>query len=888
MNIFDTHAHLLDEQFDADREQLLVSLPEQGITHVMEACCDEAGIDRVIELVARTPYFYGSAGVHPHSADEWKPETADHIRAALGHERMVAIGEIGLDYHYDFSPRETQRDCFDAQLALAAELRRPVIIHDREAHGDTMDLLRHYRGRLSGVMHCFSASYEIAKECIDLGLYIAFGGALTFKNAVNQWTIAAKLPLDRLLIETDCPYMTPVPFRGKRNDPSLIVYTLDKLSELRGADREALAEILYDNSFRAFGIRRIDRRGGDLRAADLVLRIDDLVDRLLGADRLDKRAVHVLVDIGLDLVSVVRIADQYRFRARKHRLVDLVFVLGLVVCGRMLQDLVAAAVFDARLLHAVDLDIDVLSPAAFRILRDVHEHVDRVAGVVLEPEIDVVVLVVHGRVEAETVLKVFGHVVRRDAVPSAVDVRDACAQDRVEHRRADLAHAAAGFLAVAAALIDRVRRHPAILFGAVAGLLVEAERFAGGERHDLHHVDRFRNVRVARHAVLSNVRIGRGRALKAVVGRIAAEQVILRLQHFDRDLRLGDGDRRRQIRGIVARVQRVGDLALERVGVDARAVRAGRELPVRLIVFHVVDLVGLELDLRRRVDRVARDLLVQRLQRGAQGLGVERRCKLQRLRCVALRGEQQGVLKGFREVEPDVVGMQRDIVLLIGDHDRDGISGARDRIVQLSARFGDRQVLHLHAVDRHVRSDHRLVKRRRRRRLAGLRRVGHGWRFALAALASAAGEVVQKQDRADQHKHREQQERARKQQPALFLFADSAFALLRRLIRSAGGRCALCAGGAVRRGGAGRGSGARRGGAAAGCCLRGRFAFDGSAFAGKAQRAVRRLEGVLGAAVGLHGKRLSLRIGTCESGGFRIDLRAYCARRDCRCHDFVL
>ena len=119
MNLFDTHAHLLDEQFDADREQLLVSLPEQGITHVMEACCDEAGIDRVIELVARTPYFYGSAGVHPHSADEWKPETADHIRAALGHERMVAIGEIGLDYHYDFSPRETQRDCFDAQLALA-------------------------------------------------------------------------------------------------------------------------------------------------------------------------------------------------------------------------------------------------------------------------------------------------------------------------------------------------------------------------------------------------------------------------------------------------------------------------------------------------------------------------------------------------------------------------------------------------------------------------------------------------------------------------------------------------------------------------------------------------------------------------------------------------
>ncbi|MBQ6236458.1 MAG: TatD family hydrolase [Clostridia bacterium] len=255
MRIFDTHAHLLDEQFDADREELLSSLPAAGIAHVMEACCDEAGIDKVVDLVARVPYFFGSAGVHPHSADEFRPETLDHIREALTHARMVAIGEIGLDYHYDFSPRDVQRDCFDAQLALAAELRRPVIIHDREAHGDTMDLLRRYRGNLSGVMHCFSASYEIAKECIDLGLYIAFGGALTFKNAVHQWEVASKLPLDRLLIETDCPYMTPVPFRGKRNDPTRIVLTLQKMAELRGLDPETLSEALYENSFKAFGIK---------------------------------------------------------------------------------------------------------------------------------------------------------------------------------------------------------------------------------------------------------------------------------------------------------------------------------------------------------------------------------------------------------------------------------------------------------------------------------------------------------------------------------------------------------------------------------------------------------------------------------------------------------
>ena len=252
MDIFDTHAHLLDEQFDADREQLLVSLPQKGIAHVMEACCDEAGIDRVAALVARTPYFFGSAGVHPHSADEFTPETLAHIREALTRERMVAIGEIGLDYHYDFSPRDVQRDCFDAQLALSAELHAPIIIHDREAHGDCMDLLRHYRGSLSGVMHCFSASYEIAKACIDLGLYVAFGGALTFKNAVNQWAIASKLPAERLLIETDCPYMAPVPLRGRRNEPAYVKYVCEKLAEIRHIDPEEAALATWENGIRIF------------------------------------------------------------------------------------------------------------------------------------------------------------------------------------------------------------------------------------------------------------------------------------------------------------------------------------------------------------------------------------------------------------------------------------------------------------------------------------------------------------------------------------------------------------------------------------------------------------------------------------------------------------
>ena len=254
MKVFDTHAHLLDEAFDADRDELISSLPEKGITHVMEACCDEAGIDRVMDLVQRVPFFYGSAGVHPHSASEWNSGTADHIRAALQHEKMLAVGEIGLDYHYDFSPRDVQKRVLDEQLSLARALDLPVILHDREAHGDMLDLLRAHKNGLKGIMHCFSGSKETARECLDLGLYIAFGGALTFKNAVRPIEAAQYIPRDRLLIETDCPYMTPVPYRGKRNDPSFILLTLEKLAAVRGEDREELADALYQNSLTVYGL----------------------------------------------------------------------------------------------------------------------------------------------------------------------------------------------------------------------------------------------------------------------------------------------------------------------------------------------------------------------------------------------------------------------------------------------------------------------------------------------------------------------------------------------------------------------------------------------------------------------------------------------------------
>ena len=254
MKIFDTHAHLLDEAFDPDRYEVISSLPGKGVTNVMEACCDEAEIDKVLDLVRSVPFFYGSAGVHPHSASEWNDKTADHIREALKNPKMLAVGEIGLDYHYDFSPRDVQKRVLDEQLSIAAELDLPVILHDREAHGDMMDILRAHKKGLRGIMHCFSGSWEIAKECLDLGLYIAFGGALTFKNAVRPIEVARQVPLDRLLIETDCPYMTPVPFRGKRNDPSMILLTLDKLTEIREEDKETLADALYSNALTVYGL----------------------------------------------------------------------------------------------------------------------------------------------------------------------------------------------------------------------------------------------------------------------------------------------------------------------------------------------------------------------------------------------------------------------------------------------------------------------------------------------------------------------------------------------------------------------------------------------------------------------------------------------------------
>ena len=254
MKLFDTHAHLLDARFDPDRNEIIPTLPDLGVAGFLEACTEAGDIPKITALVMLYDHVYGSAGIHPHSADSASEANLLLVMRALKQQKIVAVGEIGLDYHYDFSPRETQKKAFAEQLDIAIAAKKPVIIHDREAHGDVMALLTERCGKLTGVLHCYSGSYEDAVKYIEMGFYIAFGGALTFKNAVKQRAIAEKLPLERIVVETDCPYMTPEPHRGERNDPRLMNLTLETLASVRGISVEEAAEATFTNAMRLYGI----------------------------------------------------------------------------------------------------------------------------------------------------------------------------------------------------------------------------------------------------------------------------------------------------------------------------------------------------------------------------------------------------------------------------------------------------------------------------------------------------------------------------------------------------------------------------------------------------------------------------------------------------------
>ena len=253
-SIFDSHAHYDDQAFDADREELLAALPQKGVCNVVNCGADLKSSRASVELAARLPYFYAAVGIHPEEVKNAPEDWAEQLEALTAEQKVVAVGEIGLDYHFeDNAPRQVQQDFFEAQLLLANKHRLPVIIHDRDAHGDTMELLKKHRPR--GVVHCFSGSVEMAKEVLHLGMYIGLGGAVTFKNARVPVEVAAMVPPERLLIETDCPYMTPVPFRGKRNDSSLIAYTAARLAEIRNTTSEEILALTRRNAETLFTIQ---------------------------------------------------------------------------------------------------------------------------------------------------------------------------------------------------------------------------------------------------------------------------------------------------------------------------------------------------------------------------------------------------------------------------------------------------------------------------------------------------------------------------------------------------------------------------------------------------------------------------------------------------------
>ena len=252
--IFDTHAHMDDRAFETDRSVLLAQLPAQGIALVMNPGCSLDSSRAAVALAGQYDYLYAAVGSHPDAADEVNEETLAQYRLlARSSAKVRAIGEIELDYHYEDIPREIQQRAFRAQMALAQELKLPVIVHEREAHEDGMKIVEEFPD-VTGVFHCYSGSLEMAKVLIRRGWYIGFGGVLTFKNARKAVEVATQIPLERIVLETDCPYMSPEPFRGRRNDPGRLHLVAEKLAQLRGVSVDEIEMITLENGKKLYRI----------------------------------------------------------------------------------------------------------------------------------------------------------------------------------------------------------------------------------------------------------------------------------------------------------------------------------------------------------------------------------------------------------------------------------------------------------------------------------------------------------------------------------------------------------------------------------------------------------------------------------------------------------
>lgn len=251
--LFDTHAHLLDARFDRDRDVLIQELPEKGIGWFTEIAFDMDSSINAAALAAKHYNIYAAVGVHPHEAKTWDDSFARELQSLAGHSKVVAIGEIGLDHHYDFSPRDVQRLVFEAQMQLAQELDMPVVVHSREATQETLEVLRGFP-RVKGIWHSFTGSVETLEQALAMGYYAAFNGTVTFKNAHRPVTAAEHVPLERMLLETDCPYMTPVPHRGERNSPEYVGLVAQKIAALRHMELEEIEALTTRNAAEAYRI----------------------------------------------------------------------------------------------------------------------------------------------------------------------------------------------------------------------------------------------------------------------------------------------------------------------------------------------------------------------------------------------------------------------------------------------------------------------------------------------------------------------------------------------------------------------------------------------------------------------------------------------------------
>lgn len=253
--LFDTHAHLDDDRFDEDRKQVIQQCKAEGVELILNAASNLHTSLKSIELAKEYDFIYAAVGVHPHDAKSMDSKTIDILRDLAANPKVKAIGEIGLDYHYDFSPREVQKQMFMMQIDLAKQLKLPIIVHDRESHGDIMDIFNKMNVKdMGGVLHSFSGSVEMARECVKLGFYLSISGPLTFKNNVKTVEVVREIPLDMLLIETDSPYLTPTPYRGQRNYPGYVRYVAEKIAEIKGLSFEEVAKKTLENGKKLFDI----------------------------------------------------------------------------------------------------------------------------------------------------------------------------------------------------------------------------------------------------------------------------------------------------------------------------------------------------------------------------------------------------------------------------------------------------------------------------------------------------------------------------------------------------------------------------------------------------------------------------------------------------------